>query len=287
MKRFEDLDLQGKKAVLGREYHRKSWMESLGNEGFFEFDIGKSASLLRQGIIDRMEEAAGISLNGDLEHAHRYLSEEEKQYRPEDKRNIVSTYFFDMPDSFVAIYQELLKDQLPAEIADAPFYFQSIPNIRVQTPGPSFAEAFPSFHTDICLGHHPREINIWIPLTKVMSGHGFKIMNLKKSRDAVAGIDYDLSKLSQHLQGNQEVLTKSVDQSWDVSTDFGRALAFDGRCIHSTIPIQHQTRVSIDIRVIPIRDYESLDYVFTGYGNRPMDFAPGDTAESSQQLKAF
>lgn len=287
MQNFNDLAAAQRKSLYSKEYDRTSWFESFGSEGHFEFDIGEVALGLRQAISERMEKASGISIGDDLENAHHYLSEAQKSYRSQDKRNIATTFFFDMGPSFFEPYKALIKSHLPKEFREKPLYFQSAPNIRVQTPCPSFASEFPSFHTDLCLGHHTREMNIWVPVTKRATGHGFRLMPLEPSCKVLKAVDHDMDSLSDYLNESSHRTQKNFDESFEVTTEFGSALAFDGRCIHSTIPLEDHTRISIDIRLITIEEFDDLGIIFRGTGNKPMEFAPGGyyASESNQVLK--
>ena len=45
-------------------------------------------------------------------------------------------------------------------------------------------------------------------------------------------------------------------------------LAFDSRCIHSGEPMKSHTRISMDIRILPLSQYEKMNIEYQGSGRR-------------------
>jgi hypothetical protein len=52
-------------------------------------------------------------------------------------------------------------------------------------------------------------------------------------------------------------------------------LAFDSRAIHSGEPMQIHTRISMDIRILPLSQYEKMTIEYQGSGRRKILFTPG------------
>ncbi len=52
-------------------------------------------------------------------------------------------------------------------------------------------------------------------------------------------------------------------------------LAFDSRCIHTGVPLTAHTRISMDMRILPLSQYEKMDYAYQGLGRRKILFSPG------------
>lgn len=51
--------------------------------------------------------------------------------------------------------------------------------------------------------------------------------------------------------------------------------AFDSRCIHTGEPLMNHTRASIDIRIMPVEDYDNLEVEYQGLGRLKILYAPG------------
>jgi hypothetical protein len=60
-----------------------------------------------------------------------------------------------------------------------------------------------------------------------------------------------------------------------VTTELGKIMAFDSRCIHTGEPLKMHTRASMDIRILPIKEYEKMNIEYQGSGRRKILFAPG------------
>ena len=57
----------------------------------------------------------------------------------------------------------------------------------------------------------------------------------------------------------------------------GKALLFDSRCFHASVMNEaNYTRVSMDVRIIPERDYDNLPFTYIGTGRRKSQFIAGD-----------
>ena len=139
---------------------------------------------------------------------------------------------------------------------------------------------------DSCLGHPPNEINIWIPLTKLhpKEFHSFNISSVNDSKNVLANFDYNPSKIDNFRKIRGKEL-EYVLNPYEVKTQYGNALIFDARCMHSAMPVLYHTRVSIDIRILPVDEFQKLPYKFIGTGRMKMPWIPGhgyDLLDSSK-----
>jgi hypothetical protein len=60
-----------------------------------------------------------------------------------------------------------------------------------------------------------------------------------------------------------------------VDTPFGKVFAFDSRCVHTGEPLKEHTRASMDIRILPLSEYEKMHIQYQGSGRRKILFEPG------------
>ena len=113
-----------------------------------------------------------------------------------------------------------------------PIAYQSIPTFRVHLPG---NVAVGEFHTDRQYGHAAETVNVWVPLTDA---------------DATATI---------HIAPSPDPTPPEGCRPVDVA--FGHYLVFDGvNFIHGNRTNEEgYTRVSIDLRVIPMAAYRDSD----------------------------
>ena len=51
---------------------------------------------------------------------------------------------------------------------------------------------------------------------------------------------------------------------------------FDSRCLHSTIPLINHTRVSIDVRIVPVSEFKKYKNIYQGTGRTKVKFIPGE-----------
>ena len=215
-------------------------------------------------------------LNVDLESissSHNQLGDNLKQYDPKFGINDLTTFFYDMPNSFNIEYINLLKNDLRKKVNEN-FFFQKNPTIRVQVPHKSSTVLYPFYHSDFQLGHPPYEINLWMPLTKPSKteGHGFKILNLDESKKIFHDYDFDPNLIKEN---RNDISEKINDHASLQKFDFGNAVMFDSRCLHSTIPLLNHTRVSLDIRIVTVRDFEEFNHTYKGTGRREVLYTPG------------
>ena len=175
-------------------------------------------------------------------------------------------------------YIELLKLQL-RELIGQDFYFQDNPTLIVQAPHISAKSLYPFYHSDIQLGHPPYEINLWLPLNlpSNLEGYGFSISSLKDSIEIYKKYDFDISKISKNVQSITNYLNPiSTLQNFD----YGQAILFDSRRLHSSQPLENHTRVSIDIRVMPAEVFHKFNHDYQGTGRNRVTFKPGDAYNS-------
>ncbi len=214
----------------------------------------------------------------ELENIHKNVSEEFTTYDFDFGINDLTKSLYEMDEEFISIYHDFIRNWVDKEIGKGrKFWFQKTPTIRVHCPGTNSRKVYPAYHNDMFLGHHPYELNIWIPLTyKRLEGHGFNIMSVSDSKKILEPYDFDIFKYYAEVRDHDNPAFKITDdKSKPVSTDFGEILLFDLRSIHSTMPMSGQTRVSMDVRIIFDEDKNNHPFAHTGLGRMKTPFEPG------------
>jgi len=205
---------------------------------------------------------------------HNKFDEKLKIYDQKFGVNKISEYFYDMSDDFIKKYIELLKFQIKNLIGED-FYFQSNPTIRIQVPHISSQSFYPMFHSDIQLGHPPYEINLWIPLNAPSNreGYGFYVSTLEESKNIFEKFGYDILEMNNNKNNISKYL-KSFSKTQNFN--YGQTLLFDSRCIHSTLPLENHTRVSMDVRIVPVNLFHEHKNHYQGTGRRAVVYKPGN-----------
>jgi len=208
----------------------------------------------------------------DLENLHLYIDRELFDYSMDKGVNPLTIDFYDTDDIFLEIYYKFLQD-LTSELG-YDFYFQATPTIRFHAPKVKNEFHYPIFHSDpLGYGHPPEEINIWFSLTENKNS-GFYVIDVDRSKEWVDtyGVEDFKTKASKardmHDDFNQEGL--SLAKQIESSTEC--IYLFDSSCIHTNIPRNEETRISMDVRINPV---EKFVEGYVGLGNMKAEFKPG------------
>jgi hypothetical protein len=269
------LSREEKKALVKTTYKKNSYFQQLFNADHAEFKCEKFAIGLRNQIERILIEKQLAPHKIPLEQLHDVLSDEMKTYNFNDGVNKISTYFYETDEQFMHEYHQFIKF-LREQIVTEPFWFQAIPTIRIHCPDGKNNNHYPRYHTDIGYGHPPEEMNLWIPLTDILTGHGFRIMSLAASKKIIEQFDFDFEPFIDNAINNKNFSNNCDTLSEPVTTELGSVIAFDSRCIHTGEPLKTHTRVSIDIRILPISQYEQMNIEYQGSGRRKILFTPGN-----------
>ena len=211
----------------------------------------------------------------EISNLHNKLDENLKVYDQKFGINEISNHFYDMPETFKNKYIELLKLQV-RNVIGQDFYFQNNSTLRVQAPHISSKSYYPYYHSDIQLGHPPYEINLWIPLNPPSSseGYGFSISSLEDSIEIFKKYDFDILKISEN--GRKSISNHLNSISKLQNFDYGKAVLFDTRCLHSSQALKNHTRVSIDVRITPVNLFHKFNHHYQGTGRKTVIYKPGD-----------
>jgi hypothetical protein len=271
------LPAQERAALMRAEWAKESrFQKEFGNDTA-SFASGVFSEALREQVLRQLRHRKVITTNVKLEELHLHIPQELKDYGMDDGVNLLSTYLYDTDAEFTAHYLRFVKECIGGHFP-YPFYFQATPTVRIHCPDGKNSNHYPRYHTDIGYGHPPQEINLWLPLTEPQGGqrHGFRLASVANSRRILEAFGYDFTPFI-----NRAVNDPAYNQSLhalapQVDTPFGRCFAFDARCIHTGEPLISHTRASIDVRIIPVEDFNALTLAYQGTGRRKALYAPGE-----------
>ncbi len=258
------------------EFLKKSTFQRIFNKDFLNLDIYKYSLCFRDSIISKFKNME-ITID-KLEDLHQFIDSDLKEYNFDDGVNKISQQFYEMDENFYQIYYNFLK-YIQSNFFKFDFYFQKTPTIRLHTPKSPNNNHYPRYHSDIVYGHPPQEINIWVPLTPLdpLDHHGFKIMDVENTYNIFNGYDFNFEKFIDSAIHDPQLTQRCHHMAQDVKTNFGEMLAFDSRCIHTGMPLMQKSRVSIDIRIIPRNEMDTLGITYQGKGRRKILFIPGES----------
>jgi len=224
-----------------------------------------------QAGIRRLLQKKGFHTASDLGQLHTTIASEKRDLDA-DQLNEVSRSFYDTDNEFLSLYRRFIAEIIIPIFGQA-IYFQATPTIRFHFPRQAGFDFLPTFHNDVMLGHPPQEVNLWIPITKSFESNAMLLMGLDDSMSFLGDFAFDeFRKKTQTSAFNESLRAKSKA----VTLDPGQFVAFDSRCIHATQYNETAaTRISMDVRVIPVADYRGLHKNYIGTGRMRMPFAPG------------
>lgn len=278
MKNINELSRGEKSALMREEFEKKSPFEILfPGQSTAKISCEKFYKKFRDKIEDLLVTKGVVKeINFPLEELHLHVAQEMKDYNFNDGINKVTSLFYDNDEEFAQIYLDFVKEFL-REKFDFPFYFQATPTIRIHFPNSKNADHYPRYHTDIGYGHPAAEINFWLNLTKPIGEqkHGFRVMPLDESLKIYRAHDYDFETLVKKAIESKEFNAECSIEAPEVDTATGEILVLDSRCYHSGEPLLNHTRISMDIRIISVADYEKLPIIYQGAGRMKVLFAPG------------
>ncbi len=153
---------------------------------------------------------------------------------PETDQNTVyhKTFYegFDEDSFFYSVYRNFIREQVVTRIdASATFLYQTIPSFRTQLPNNLGVGAF---HRDSEYSHSSKEINVYLPMTKVWDTNTIWVESERDKKD------YE-----------------------PMEAEYGEYYIWDGaNLMHGNkVNDTGRTRVSIDFRLIRAEDFEDSD----------------------------
>lgn len=210
----------------------------------------------------------------DLDKLHTVLTEE---FTAVDagEMNKVSRAFYEPGDEFEALYPRFVRDVVAQECGEA-VWWQRTPTIRFQFPNQKGADWKVCYHTDLMLGHPPQELNVWAPLTNVYGTNSMCLGSFDESFAILDELDFDFDDLAERVQYDEEMARRCAAFARPLELTRGQFVMFDPRCLHATQRNDTpHTRISMDLRVLPLSEWRGMKTEYRGTGRQRMLFAPG------------
>ncbi len=266
---YNDLALEKKSSFLRKHYANDGYLKRKFGKDQVCFSGVDNISEFQKDYLDKINQAFNASIPS-LERVHEYLSDDiTGGTKLNTGINAVTQALY--ADDANDLYHDFIKSFIIKRLAKGrKFIFQKVPTIRVHCP--KVSQNYRVYHSDLFLGHHPFELNIWIPLTKKgEAGHGFGVMDLSKSCELLESFNFNVDQLMSKSCASEAFHQKVTD----VDVDCGEVLVFDSRLIHSALPIINKTRVSLDVRILFLEDKKLHPYQHRSTGGRKVLFEPG------------
>lgn len=266
-----------KAALMRREWAQESRFQRLFSRDTVNLASQEFSQNLHDEVLRQLRNRGIIRGTVELSRLHEQLPQEMKDYGMNDGVNKLSTLLYDTDEQFTANYLRFIKECLGKHFS-FPFYFQQTPTVRIHCPGGKNANHYPRYHSDIGYGHPPQEINFWLPLTapEGEQRHGFRLASVEASRTILEEFDYDFGPFIDRAVNDPAYNQSLHAVAPQVDTPFGQCFAFDSRCIHTGEPLLAHTRASIDVRIIPVEDFNNLSVLYQGTGRRQIRYEPGE-----------
>ncbi|MGE8176477.1 phytanoyl-CoA dioxygenase family protein [Pseudomonas fluorescens] len=156
------------------------------------------------------------------------------------------------------------------------FVFENDPLIRYHIPSKlddryrlADGELF-TLHSDTLLGDYFQQINMWLPFCDVKNTGALSVcsknasINTLKNYVKEQGYTYDKYKESRvnffdYAKQRPQLMADLRSDAMPTNLRYGQCLMFDPRILHGTAEnVENTTRVSMDFRIIPLDDYESI-----------------------------
>jgi hypothetical protein len=271
---LNDLPALERQVLTEATYVKKSYFQHLFQQDQIELACEAESLAFQQEIMRLLLERNLISQTIELDQLHEHLSADMKAYGFDDGVNKISTYFYETDAQFMEVYYRFIR-HIRNNFIDEAFFFQATPTIRIHCPDGKNSDHYPRYHSDIGYGHPPEEFNLWLPLTPVLSGHGFRTLSVAASADILKSFNYDFPAFIHAAIHDKEFSLHCEALSQANTTPLGKVLAFDSRSIHSGEPLKVHTRASMDIRILPVSRYAKMNIEYQGSGRRKILFAPG------------
>lgn len=274
---YNDLPIEQQQEFMRNFFDTKSFIQNEFGTDNLNLEENFYTEQLRSYFDSTIKKRLNIEFD-KLENIHKGANDDLTTYDFDFGINGITKALYDMDEEFISIYHNFIKNWVDKNIAKGrKFWFQQTPTIRAHCPGANSKTVYPAYHNDLFLGHHPQELNIWVPLTNLGDeGHGFNLMNVNESKKILKPYDFNIPKYYAEVRDHESNAFKITDdKARPVTADFNQILLFDVRSIHSTMPMSEQTRVSMDVRIIFDEDKNKHPFSHVGLGRMKTPFEPG------------
>ena len=149
-------------------------------------------------------------------------------------QKFINNYEYEVSiNKFLKMYKSFLQEVIAPLFPDR-IYFQKQPTIRFNFPSSQSFKYNRRFHSDIMLGHPPKEINLWFSLTDAFSSNSLRYINLEKSKLFFDECKNSYDILAEKVQYDEGFKKKLDLKSHSIDIKYGQYFLFDSRCLHCT-----------------------------------------------------
>lgn len=139
-------------------------------------------------------------------------------------------------------------------------------------------------HSDTLLGDYFQQINMWLPFCDVKNTGALSVCSKNTSIKTLKefakeqNYTYDEYKESRvaffdYAKQRPQLMASLRTDAMPTNLRYGQCLMFDPRILHGTAEnIENMTRVSMDFRIVPVDDYESIIKELELQGGRPNSY---------------
>ncbi|MHC8332617.1 2OG-Fe(II) oxygenase family protein [Pseudomonas sp. LB3P25] len=139
-------------------------------------------------------------------------------------------------------------------------------------------------HSDTLLGDYFQQINMWLPFCDVKNSRALSVCSKNTSIDTLKkfvkeqNYSYDEYKESRvaffnYAKQRPKLMARLRTDAMPTNLRYGQCLMFDPRILHGTAEnVENMTRVSMDFRIVPVYDYESIIKELKLQGGRPNSY---------------
>ena len=257
-----------------KSMERTSWMQNLSSSGICKYSYDFEKYRFDKEFLSLLKDRNFISKSINLDQIHKELLESDMEVDVNQINKIVQTCY-EPSEEIKRLYKDFMADCVQP-IIDKPVYYQRTPTFRFSFPK-SKGMTKRDYHNDIMLGHPPEEINVWVPFTNASESRSFIILDLEKSMQILKEFKYNMNAVHQAIWTDDSIKNYCDSHSKVVELNEGEFILFDSRCIHAAILNDSDyTRVSMDVRVIQVEEYDTLPFRYLGTGRRQAKFTPED-----------
>ncbi len=234
------------------------------------------AEAITQVLQDKDILPANLPDDFTLDYLHQWVSPE-LQAMDASQQSAVAIALYETGARFQDLYRRFIAEVVKPAVDAGPLYYQEVPTFRVFFPDAPGYPGKTTYHSDIMLGHPPREVNVWVPLANCAESRSMLLMDLDESNALHAAYDGDYLRFGVATQEDDRLIRFCETHCQPVTADYGEFVIFDSRCIHAgPFNKTDRTRISFDVRVLPARDYDAMPCAYQGIGRRQSRFVPGD-----------
>lgn len=238
----------------------------------FDFRALVGDALAAAGLLDRR----ALADRGDrLEHLHE-LVDSGQQTMDASQQSGAARALYEMPAAFHALYRRLLQAVVLPQLGLGSAHFQVTPTFRVFFPAAAGYPGETTYHTDLMLGHNPREVNVFVPLVRCEATRSLLLADLDDSLALLGDYGCDFARFGRDTQQDPATIAACERICHPLAVDVGEVVVFDSRCLHAGPANRTDlTRVTFDARVLPTAEFATQRNRYQGRGRRRASFVPG------------